>query len=135
MPNHIHAIIIINAPTPVVETQNFASQKNTIHPNVETQNIASQINTNLQKFGPQSKNLASVVRGFKIGVTKYAIGHDLSFAWQPRFHDHIIRNQYEMNRIGDYISNNVAQWTEDCYHQNANARNTILPEEAYLKYF
>ena len=79
MPNHIHAIIIINAlALNMVETQNFASL---------------QQNESKQKFGPQSKNLASVVRGFKIGVTKDANDHEISFAWQPRFHDHIIRNQ------------------------------------------
>jgi len=135
MPNHIHAIIIINAPTLHVETQNFASQiqHNTNH--VETQNFASLQGETLQKFGPQSRNLASIVRGFKIGVTKYSNEHDLSFAWQPRFHDHIIRNPYEMNRIGDYISNNVVRWKEDCYNQNAIAKNTVLPEEAYLQYF
>ena len=144
MPNHIHAIIIINAP--VVETQNLASQIRQKTNHSETQNLASpkqmsihhsetQNFASLQKFGPQSRNLASIIRGFKIGVTKYANEHNLSFAWQPRFHDHIIRNQYEMNRIGDYIKNNVARWKEDCYNQNANTRTTILPEEAYLQYF
>ena len=119
MPNHIHAIITINAPAPHVETQNFASLQG----------------ENLQKFGPQSRNLASIVRGFKIGVTKYANDKGISFAWQPRFHDHIIRNLYEMNRIGDYINNNIARWKEDCYNQNANAETAILPEEEYIQYF
>jgi REP element-mobilizing transposase RayT len=150
MPNHIHAIIIINAPAPVVETQNLASplQQTTHHSKTqilaphqlettdnETQNFASLQGEPLQKFGPQSKNLASIIRGFKIGVTKYANEHNLSFAWQSRFHDHIIRNQYEMNRIADYINNNVVRWKGDCYNQNANNRNAILPEEAYLQYF
>ena len=166
MPNHIHAIIIINAPAPHVETQNLASHiRQTTDPvetqnlashkpkmnHPDTQNLASQIRQNinhpetqnfaslqgetLQKFGPQSRNLASIVRGFKIGVTKYANEHNLSFAWQPRFHDHIIRNQYEMNRIGDYIINNIARWKEDCYNQNANTEITILPEEEYIQYF
>ena len=137
MPNHIHAIIIINAHAPIVETQNLASQirQNTNY--VETQNFASLQEEPKQKFGPQSRNLASIVRGFKIGVTKYANEHNLSFAWQPRFHDHIIRNPYEMNCIGDYISNNVVRWEEDCYNQNANTETKVKvsPEEAYLQYF
>ena len=135
MPNHIHAIIIINAPTSVVETQNFASQLLQNTKCVEKQNFASLQGETLQKFGPQSKNLASIVRGFKIGVTKYANEHDLSFAWQPRFHDHIIHSQYEMNCIADYINNNVIRWKDDCYNQNVNTRNAILPEEAFLQYF
>ncbi len=151
MPNHIHAIIIINATVPHVETQNFASPKQMSihHPETqnlaspkqmsihhpETQNFASLQGETLQKFGPQSRNLASIVRGFKIGVTKYANDKGISFAWQPRFHDHIIRNQDEMNRIADYINNNVARWKEDCYNQNANAETAILPEEEYIQYF
>ena len=85
MPNHIHGIIIINKP---VETQNIASDE----PYLETQNIAS-LPSQKNNFGPQSQNLASIIRGFKIGVTKFAKNNDIDFAWQPRFHDHIIRDE------------------------------------------
>ena len=134
MPNHVHAIIIINdgcsvethnyaspsqaethnhaSPLPSrVETHNHASPSRVIHSQDETQNFAS-----LQRkhgFGPQSRNLASVIRGFKIGVKKYANARGLPFAWQSRFHDHIIRNADEMNRIVSYIENNVASWETD----------------------
>ncbi len=132
MPNHIHAIIIINALAPTaVETQNLAFA----HSVVETQNFASlQRNGSKQKFGPQSKNLASVVRGFKIGVTKYANNHDISFAWQPRFHDHIIRNQHEMNHIANYIDTNVIRWKEDCYNNPVKQQIVENIEKPYLQY-
>jgi len=121
MPNHIHAIIIINK---IVETQNFASRDGraeTPRGSKETQNFASlqskdqpQINiAHLNHFGPQSKNLASVMRGFKAGVTKYARQWGIPFAWQPRYYDHIIRNYHEINRIAEYIENNVARWDLD----------------------
>ena len=121
MPNHIHAIIIINE---IVETQNLASRNGqTEIPNGsnETQNFASlqsqnqpQNNTaHINRFGPQSKNLASVIRGFKIGVTKYARQRGIAFAWQPRFYDHVIRNHHEINRIAEYIGNNVTRWDLD----------------------
>ena len=128
MPNHVHAIVIINAITPV-ETQNLASQ-NTQTTKSETQNFAS-----LQRFGPQSKNLASVVRGFKIGVTKFANENDLSFAWQPRFHDHIIRNQHEMNHIADYIQNNVFRWKDDCFYGNQGNLAINESEDSYQQFF
>lgn len=64
-------------------------------------------------FGPQSKNLASIVRGFKIGVTKYARNHGIDFAWQTRFYDHIVRNEQAYNRILFYIQNNINQWNKD----------------------
>jgi hypothetical protein len=62
------------------------------------------------KFGPQSKNLASIVRGFKIGVTKNARNIHADFAWQSRFHDHIIRNDESLEKIKDYIINNPLRW-------------------------
>ena len=98
MPNHVHGIIIIDKP---VETQN-----------VETQNIASLQN----KFGPQSKNLASVVRGYKIGVTKYAKPLHINFVWQPRFHEHIIRKEETYLKISEYIQDNPRKWQEDKYY-------------------
>ena len=133
MPNHIHAIVIINALAPSVETQNLASQNHTINP-LETQDFAS-LQQAKQKFGPQSKNLASVVRGFKIGVTKFANENDLSFAWQPRFHDHIIRNHHEMSLIADYIQNNVIRWKDDCFYSSKSIPAINESEDSYQQFF
>ncbi|MGE5420774.1 MAG: transposase [Chloroflexota bacterium] len=100
MPDHIHGIIIINKPhqygNPVdVETQNFAS----LHPCFSK-----------NRFGPQSENLASIIRGYKIGVIKYAHEIESGFRWQPRYHDHIIRDNIEYERITDYIRQNPQKW-------------------------
>jgi hypothetical protein len=65
------------------------------------------------KFGPQSKNLASIIRGFKVGVKKYATMHDINFAWQPRFHDRIIRDEKEFNHVQNYILTNVVNWEKN----------------------
>lgn len=107
MPNHVHGIIIIDKPlndigdtNAIVETQNFASLP---EPKPDNHN----------KFGPQSKNLASIIRGFKIGVTKFARNNKIEFDWQSRFHDHIIRNDESFQRISDYIINNPSKWTDD----------------------
>ena len=90
MPNHTHGIISINKP-------------------VETQNIASLPN----KFGPQSQNLASIVRGYKIGVTKFARQNGIPFTWQTRYHDRVIRNAKEHQNISAYILSNPQNWEED----------------------
>ena len=90
MPNHVHGIIIIDKP----------DGDDDDGPN---------------QFGPQSKNLASIVRGYKIGVTKYARQHNLPFKWQARYHDHVIRNDREYERIRQYIDENPARWEEDRY--------------------
>ena len=127
MPNHIHGILTIN---PIAETQNvvaYYDEMQRIVDVVETQNVAihgetqrnglSQQTDNVilpyNRFGPQSKNLASVIRGFKIGVTKFARQHNLPFEWQSRYYEHIIRNMEELDFITDYIENNVAKWEED----------------------
>jgi len=93
MPNHLHGIIKI----------------------VETQNLASLRRGN--KFGPQSKNLASIIRGFKIGVKKWATINNVNFDWQPRFYDHIIRDENDLNRIRKYIRENPARWEFDRNNQ------------------
>ena len=101
MPDHVHGIIAITGPSDAAKTQNIVSL---LH--VETQNLASLPKTH-NIFGPQSRNLASIVRGYKIGVTNWARSHGHPFfMWQPRYHDHIIRNNDELDRIREYIRNN-----------------------------
>ncbi len=115
MPNHAHGVVIINKP---VETQNIASPQTHHHAspsevrtqNIETQNIAS---LPKNKFGPQSQNLASIIRGYKIGVTKFARQNNIPFAWQARYHDRVIRNAEEHERIYRYILANPQNWEED----------------------
>ena len=96
MPNHIHGIIIINN---IVETQNVAS--------LQLQRGAK------NKFGPQSKNLASIIRGFKIGVKKWATINNIPFQWQSRFYDNIVRNGKSLSKIRQYIANNPSNWERD----------------------
>ena len=81
---------------------------------VETQNIASlRSGAPKNKFGPQSQNLASVIRGYKIGVTQFARLNNIPFAWQARYHDHVIRNAEEHERIQQYILTNPKTWDKD----------------------
>ena len=61
-------------------------------------------------FKPQSENLASVVRGFKAAVKKYAVIHGLEFDWQPRYYDRVVHSEIELRTIRQYIANNLAKW-------------------------
>lgn len=118
MPNHVHGIVVIDKPDDGrndernVETQNFASLPNA-SPNAD---IPSESDNPKNKFGPQSKNLASIIRGFKIGVTKNARQINPDFAWQSRYHDHIIRNDTSYQTISEYIINNPLKWSEDKFY-------------------
>jgi hypothetical protein len=48
-------------------------------------------------------------------VTKYAMDEHISFAWQTRFHDHIIRDSGEFDKIMHYVITNVENWEKDCF--------------------
>jgi REP element-mobilizing transposase RayT len=64
----------------------------------------------VRSFGPQSKNLSAIIRGFKGTVTLNARMIDPAFAWQPRFYDRIIRNEKEYDALAWYIQNNVKNY-------------------------
>ncbi|NCT74721.1 MAG: hypothetical protein GXC78_09335 [Chitinophagaceae bacterium] len=64
----------------------------------------------VRSFGPQSKNLSAIIRGFKGTVTLNARMIDPTFAWQPRFYDRIIRNEKEYDALAWYIQNNVKNY-------------------------
>lgn len=64
-------------------------------------------------FGPRSKNLGSIIRGFKPAVATPARKIGLDFAWQARYHDHIIRDKAVYHRIKTYIRNNPKNWEAD----------------------
>ncbi len=68
------------------------------------------------QFGPQSKNLASIIRGFKSAVTINGRKIDPHFAWQPRYHDRIIRDSISFFNISSYIRNNPKNWEKDKFH-------------------
>lgn len=62
-------------------------------------------------------NLSSVVGQYKSAVTKCirAFCPDAQ-VWQKSFHDHIIRNQADYERIWLYIEGNPSRWMEDCFY-------------------
>ena len=91
MPNHIHGIIEINR-----------------------SRIKSSIPVKI-------KSLSELIGVYKTTVSKQI--HLLecrdrsrpvpTFAWQRSFHEHIIRNEKEFERISEYISTNPLKWTQD----------------------
>ncbi len=60
-------------------------------------------------FGPQSMNLGSVIRGFKIGVVKSAYQEKVDFSWQSRYFDTVVTNYRLITRFRNYIQRNPAQ--------------------------
>jgi len=87
MPNHLHGILFLNKP----------------HYNGWNEN----------KFGPQSQNIPAIIRGYKSSVKRFANNNNITFDWQSRYHDHIIRDERELNNIRNYIANNLQNWAND----------------------
>ncbi|MGA1977130.1 MAG: transposase [Bacteroidales bacterium] len=107
MPDHFHAIIIIGE-NPYNKNHNMGNGRITMHGD-----SAESIQNNQYKnqFGPQSKNVASIIRGIKSIVSTYAKKTKQDFQWQSGFHDRIVRSNSGLNRIRKYIRENPAKWT------------------------
>lgn len=112
MPNHFHGIILIgdNEYNSGDRTGDGGDGRDAMH------RVSAGENGN--KFGPQSKNLASIIRGFKSSVTTQARMIHPAFTWQSRYHDHIIRNHTSFVRIQNYVINNEKNWKEDKFYQS-----------------
>ena len=125
MPNHIHGIIVIGENEHNTQCADEIQCGNAIGRDALCGNAIGRdalqcVSTDMQcteqyknKFGAQSKNLSSIIRGYKTAVTTYARRNNIVFAWQERFHDHIIRNHEALVNIRGYIFNNPSNWNED----------------------
>ena len=101
MPNHIHGIIEIN----VVGAKHFS-------PSYDIKQVNDDIRANddlpLQRHGT-SQTIGSIVRGFKIGVTK-----QIGFSpWQRNYYEHIITSENDYLKIVNYIIENPLKWNND----------------------
>jgi putative transposase len=104
MPDHIHGILVIDNDR-TVGNKDFCS----LHNFCSLRNFCSKQKSPWQT--QLSRSLSSIVRGFKIGVTKYCRNDgDIEFAWQKSFHDHIIRDEHALHNIRQYIISNPMNW-------------------------
>ena len=120
MPNHIHLILILNNDVMGgggVETRHALS----LQP--KQQQPQQPIGKN--RFQNQGKNtVSSIIGSYKSAVTKHAHCLEYEFAWQPRFYDHIIRDEKSFFNISEYIINNPQKWEDDKYYET-NIRKNI----------
>ncbi|MFN0015731.1 MAG: transposase [Saprospiraceae bacterium] len=112
MPNHVHGVLIIdpvsdNRDDPDVETRLIASLPPPPPAQSRTGGFAGDKNLMLHD------NISRVVRWYKGRCTFEMRKIHPDFAWQSRFHDHIIRNDVEYRRISHYIIVNPQQWAAD----------------------
>lgn len=137
MPNHFHAIIIIgenqynqhkqerNADRETRRTTDDAmgddggGRRDAMHCGRDAMHCVSTVENPKNQFGPQSKNLGSIIRGFKSAVTNKAHPIQPDFCWQSRFHDHIIRDEESFRRVQTNIRENPLNWDEDEFNTDS----------------
>ena len=65
----------------------------------------------------RSQSLSTVIGQYKTAVTKAVRkDHPELVVWQRSFHDHIIRNQADYERIWEYVQYNPQKWESDCFY-------------------
>jgi len=107
MPNHVHGILISeNANTPV----------ETLHATSLQKPHQSHKNKFMAGISPKPGSISTIIRSYKSALTKHAHRLGFIFAWQPRFHDHIIRNEQSFYQISEYVKHNPQIWEKDKFY-------------------
>ena len=113
MPNHVHGIVELssrpNGAVGPVGAENFLPLR------------AQPQRNEFQKMIP--KSIGSIVKGYKIGVTKWFRNRDSDSVndssvkvWQRSYYEHIIRDERAYQAISTYIRNNPLKWGRDKFH-------------------
>ena len=64
--------------------------------------------------------LGTIINQYKRICTINARKTNTKFAWQSRFHDHIIRNEKSFNEITEYVKTNPQKWKNDKFYAEDN---------------
>ena len=102
MPNHVHGILVLKGNWKFGSEFPIKSEPWMLHPRYQN---------------PGKNTISSIIGSYKSAVSKHSHLLGYPFEWQSRFHDHIIRNDDEYQRISAYIRNNPRKWPHDRYRQ------------------
>ena len=133
MPNHIHMVINVGTQPAPVGTRYIASEQPM---QTAGQNMgclrAPRHGEPCEDFH-HNCSLAVVVGTFKAAVTRLMRTRcglmrtrciaslqqqQIQTVWQPRYHEHIIRNQRAFENIMNYVDTNIEKWSHDCFYTN-----------------
>lgn len=131
MSNHFHGILVINhdivgtTRRVVRHEEEVVRNKNNLTQNENTEyaNNNGEKRT-FQRNVPtlQSGSLGAIIGQFKSQVTRRVWQSTPVIQgeriWQRSYHDHIIRDEADLNRLREYVQNNPSRWTEDRFYSS-----------------
>jgi len=124
MPNHMHAIILLNETvgagfTPA-QNQNTPAQNDTAqNKNNTAQNIMADNGARVNR----APTVGAIVGAYKSLVANLCLGifknknEMTGKLWQRNYYEHIIRNEQSYQIISAYIINNPAKWAGDKFYK------------------
>jgi REP element-mobilizing transposase RayT len=110
MSNHVHALVVIDGD----------------HVYSPVGRIPEAVAHVCQRETGQAPSLHEIVGSYKAGVSRICHARGISgFAWQARFHDHILRSNASLNAVREYIDHNPENWLLDPDNAAAAPRNVL----------
>jgi len=116
MPNHLHGILEI---IDVGARRGLAPHAHARADNAEmraTHRVAPTAGARSRPHGPAPGSIGTILGQIK-SLTKKAINKTRGTpgrpVWQPNYHEHVIRNEKELQRVREYICNNPLRWPSD----------------------
>jgi REP element-mobilizing transposase RayT len=88
-----------------IKIPNYIIMPNHVHMIIE-------LNLNEKEAMLKTATISSIINQWKGSISRKA-GFSI---WHKSFHDHIIRDNYEYEKITRYIDNNPKTWLQDCYY-------------------
>jgi len=127
MPNHMHGILIIDKSDQMESNKNSSKIdrcRDAINRVSTWQESESKLSTEIDQIGGITgkhnpmlhDNIPRIIRWYKGRCTFEIRKTNSPFAWQPRYHDHIIRNEDGFQRISNYIKTNPENWEKDRFY-------------------
>ncbi|MDR1508886.1 MAG: transposase [Synergistaceae bacterium] len=117
MPNHIHLLLRVE------------TEWNNGTPRAEYGGMpGAEYNGTPRAASPTMAIIPKTINAL-MGLTSKKAGFPL---WQRSYHDHIIRNRNDYDRIAEYIENNPLKWREDCFYTKTDNCPRAAPSSMEL---
>ena len=125
MPNHFHALLEIISDSPI--PKNAHDEENVLF---DRRGVARYAPTGsgerFSGISAKPQSLGAIIRSFKSAVTKRInelYGRSDESFWQRNYYEHGIRSDKSLEKIREYIKENLLMWSED-EDNPANAAKT-----------